>query len=407
MNEKELNLSTERENIVYLGEARFPFGFAATQRMTLIGRAILRTGSKATVICRKGSWDANQHQDFSYQGNFEGIDYIYTSKSVHKPKGFIKRNLQKLKGVYGEFRYLKHLRQNDTISLAIVSNRKIIHVLRYYIFSRYLGFPIAINLVEMASAMAHRSSFTEKINNYLFDNWVLRLFDGALPISDKLMTFYQSKFPDKSAVKIPIICDFDKFNIEKKQTQEPYFLYCGSVDYEQVRDFVIHAYKGIANKNGYKLFMIISSEEQSRVKGLQEKLQKEFNTTDIKVFSNIPYQDLVSLYVNAKALLIPLRDTLQDTSRFPHKIGEYLASGNPVITTNVGEIQNYFTDEETALVTNTYNIGEFSEKMQYVVANPKNAIAIGLKGKELGLANFDYKILGEKIKMFSNSLNVH
>lgn len=389
-----------KDQIVFLGEARFPFGYAATQRMTLMARAILNAGIKATVICRKGSWNENHHQNFSYKGNFEGIDYIYTSKNVHKPKGFIDRNLQKLSGIYGEFQYLKHLKRNDTISLAIISNRKIIHVLRYYFFSRFLDFPIVINLVEMASAMPHKASITKKINYYLFDNWILMLFDGALPISDRLMTFYHSKVPSKPAIKIPIICDFDKFNIAKDSTQEPYFLYCGSVDYEQVRDFVIKAYKAITNKREYKLYMIISAENQFRVNGLQQRLQKEYNTTNIKVFSNIPYQELVNLYINAKALLIPLRNTLQDTSRFPHKIGEYLASGNPVITTNIGEIQNYFQDGETALIADTYDVSAFAGKMKYVLDYPEESKDIGLNGKELGLKEFDYKMHGSRLKNF-------
>ena len=65
-----------KDQIVFLGEARFPFGLAAVQRMTLMARPLLYMGIKPTIICRKGSWKENEHVDFDYKGNFEGIDFI-------------------------------------------------------------------------------------------------------------------------------------------------------------------------------------------------------------------------------------------------------------------------------------------------------------------------------------------
>jgi glycosyltransferase involved in cell wall biosynthesis len=401
------NFSKNFNHVVFLGEARFPFGFAAVQRMTLMAKALLYMGIKPIVICRKGSWDWNEHIDFDYKGNFEGIDYIYTSKVVHKPSGFLRRNIQKLRGIYGEYKYLKQLKRDGGIDMAIVANRKLFHVVRYIFYSSFLNFPIALNLVEMASSMQNRTNFFAKINDYLLDEYIIRLFDGALPISDKLMTFYRLKVTSKPAKKIPIICDFEKFNIAKDNTQESYFLYCGGVDYEQVRDFVIEAYNKMTYKRGYKLYMIISAEDQSRITGLQQRLQKKYNTVNIKVFSNISYQELVDLYINAKALLIPLRNTIQDISRFPHKIGEYLASGNPVITTNIGEIENYFKDGETALVADTYNIDLFSKKMKYVLDYPEISKKIGIAGKKMGFKEFDYRAHGNKLLNFLKDLKDH
>ena len=148
------------------------------------------------------------------------------------------------------------------------------------------------------------------------------------------------------------------------------------------------------------LYMIISGGGIREMEFLQQEINRGFKNQPIKLFSGIPYKQLVDLYTNAMALLIPLRPTLQDTSRFPHKIGEYLASGNPVITTNVGEIKNYFEDGKTALIAEKYAIDSFKEKMQFVVENPEVSRDIGLNGRELGLAAFDYKIHGSRLQKF-------
>lgn len=393
------------DKVVFLGETGFPIGLAAIQRMTLMAKAMVFEGCKVTVICRKGVWKKDEQVPFKNQGVFEGIYYVITSKSVFKPEGFFKRNLDKLRGIYGEFMYLKHLKKHEEIDVAIISNMKVFHILRYRIYSAYLNIPIVLNLVEMASSMQDRTGFFTRINDYLMDNWIIKLFHGSLPISDKLANYYAVIAPSKPSLKLPILCDYDKFNIVKKDKEESYFLYCGSAAYMEVIYFIIKSYKSIANNENTKLYMIISGGNKNSIKLLEQEIDSIFDDKPIKLFSNIPYIQLVHLYSNALALLIPLRPTVQDTSRFPHKIGEYLASGNPVVTTNVGEIKNYFEDGKTALIADTYSHSQFAEKMQFVLDNPELSKKIGMSGKKLGLKEFDYKIHGRRIKKFLQELS--
>jgi glycosyltransferase involved in cell wall biosynthesis len=43
----------------------------------------------------------------------------------------------------------------------------------------------------------------------------------------------------------------------------------------------------------------------------------------------------------ADILLLPLKDTRASKARWPNKMGDYLAAGRPIITTNIGEIASY------------------------------------------------------------------
>jgi glycosyltransferase involved in cell wall biosynthesis len=99
-----------------------------------------------------------------------------------------------------------------------------------------------------------------------------------------------------------------------------------------------------------------------------------------------------------------MRPTLQDAARFPHKIGEYLAAGNPIITTNFGEIVHYFQNEETALIAEEYDVSQYADKMLFVLNNPEKAKEIGLKGKEMGLREFDYLQYGPRLLNFFRKL---
>ncbi len=389
----------KKQHLVYLGENGFPKGLAAIQRMTLIGRSLLLEAFNVTVVCRKGVWLSDEGLSEKTSGNYEGIDYRYTTKSVFKPEGFIRRNIQKVKGLLQEYQYLRMLKKQGNLDVAIVSNMNAIHKLRYCIYASWLNFPVVLNFVEMNSSIPDGKSFLTKFIDRIFDQWIIKLFDGALPISDKLLVHYNLIAPTKPSLKLPILCDFEKFNL-KPHKVESYFLYCGSIAYKEVINFVLKSYNNIDQKGNTKLYMIISGGSKEETKQLEKRMNETCKNNSVQLFANIPYSQLVHLYTNAVALLIPLRPTVQDTARFPHKIGEYLASGNPVITTAVGEIKNYFKENETALIANSYEVAAFSEKMQYVLNNPKKAQQIGANGKVLGLREFDFRTKSKQLKKF-------
>lgn len=403
------NLKVDRKHtsnhIIFLGENGFPKGLAAIQRMTLMAKALLFEDCKVTVVCRKGVWEKDSNEKMPNQGAYEGVNYIYTSKSIFKPEGFLQRNIKKLKGLLAEYRYLKQLKKQGKLDVAIVSNFSAIHKLRYCLYAKWLNFPVVLNLVEMTSSIQGRKYFLTTISDFIFDKWIIKLFDAALPISDKLLHYYNQTVPTKASLKLPILCDFGKFNLPPNK-KELYFLYCGSMAYKEVIDFVLDAYKNIYQEKNVKLYLIISGGGKEETQKLQKQIHDNFFDC-VKLFSNIPYQQLVELYINAEALLIPLRPTVQDASRFPHKIGEYLASGNPVITTNVGEIKNYFEDGETALIAKTYKVDTFSEKMQFVLKHREKARDIGLKGKRMGFEEFDYRKQGARLKLFLQEVSTN
>jgi len=394
----------EVKSVVFLGDSGFPVGLAHIQRMTLMGRALIEAGCEVRVVCRLGVWRKNVKTDYGKEGIHEGIYYRYTVDSPFRQEGFITRQYQRVKGLINEFFYLIKLKKEGNIDAAVLSTMNFNDALRYKVYSIFLDFPIALSLLEMASALDRRSSFSMQVQNWLMENWLLKRFEGAMPISNKLCEFYTDIAPEKGNMKVPVICDYDTFSAVERNASEPYFLYCASISFMDVVEFVLDAYENMRNKDKVKLYLLIGVREQWQLVQLQEKLNTRFPEGNVELFSNVPYRQLMQLFTDAQALLIPLRHTAEDTARFPHKIGEYLATGNPVITTNVGEISAYFEDEVTALISQNYDVKEFAQKMDYVSNNTEQARKVGLKGKELGEKNFHFKAYGQKMKQFLQDL---
>ena len=183
-----------------------------------------------------------------------------------------------------------------------------------------------------------------------------------------------------------------------------FFLFCGALAYQETVDYVLQAYDLLPKDNPVDLHLILGGGSDKEYQDLLSRIKKLKKSAQVKVFHNVRHSEIPKHYKPAKGLLIPMRPTLQDAARFPHKIGEYVASGNPVISNNFGEVACYFKDGETALVAENYTIEEFASKMEFVLDNPEVAKTIGERGKALGLKAFNHLTYGPKILSFLKSL---
>lgn len=392
--------NTKILSVAWLGESGFPEGLASIQKTIIVGDTLIKAGAEFIVINRKGVLEPGKHQFLKPRGEFEGISYIYASGITYRPKYFVVRNLMKFKGAVNEYLYLRKMRSEDKKQVAIVSNLSFLQSLLYVIYGKILGFPVVYLYVEMASEMEHRDGLVNKVNDYLFEKCLLKWMDGALPISEPLKENFHKITPGKPILKIPTICNFEKFNLPKKKLKEEYFLYCGAIEYREIIDFIIQAFKTLDKTNNIKLYLIVSKGSSKQYREFEQYLEQNQLKHKIKIFSDIPFSELVDLYVNASALLIPLRPTKQDAARFPHKIAEYAATGNPIITTNYGEVTHYFKDSENALIADSYDISKFADKLKFVLDHPKAARKIGQNGKNLGIKEFSHIYYGPKLKDF-------
>lgn len=392
-------------HIVHLGTNGFPQGMAAIERIRLLSLALLDSACSVRVISHKGLLSPSQADLFPPHGQFQGIDYDFVNDSIVRPEGFIKRNLAKLSGRWQEWRFLRSLKRKKQVDAVILSSMDLSSLLYYRLICSLLSLPLIYQLVELNSAMENRQNVSTRISDRLLESYALKLPDAILPISQLLTELCETRFEKVPILPVPVVCEYQAFEAIKPLDLEPYFLYCGSSSYAEVVFFLIDAFESIpaVERVGHKLYLIIGGDSAGKMK-IQEYIHQKSLQEEVLMFSGLTYEDLIRHYKGADALLIPLRPRKQDQARFPHKIGEYLASGKPVITTNVGEIPHYFTDEKTALIADKYETQSFAEKMRFVLNYPSQASLIGINGRQLGLKHFDCYQYGNQLKNFIDTL---
>lgn len=381
--------------ILCVGFSGFPKGFAQVQRQMLLAKCLTVEGFEVTVLCRYGVHEKTN--SIPSEGIVDGIRYCYCSGISTRPENYIKRNFLKLKGLLYESLIIYKSSKKGNLACILISTNFFHNVIFYWVLAKLFHIRTIIDNVEYWTSFPGLEGIV-RIEKILYDRYYFRFTDKIISISD----FLTERIPvskRKNVIKIPAITDFEKFgNIKQEKSARPYleekyFLYCGSEVYHEVIEFIISAFELADLSN---CFLILVTKPTNV---LQERIRKSKKSSYIRIFFDLPYSDLVSLYSGSVALIIPLRNTIQDKARFPHKISEYCASGRPIITNFTSEICNYF-DTTNAYLCSSYDIKEYSKAMIDVISDEERARTIALNGYETGLRFFNYKSYSKKLADF-------
>ena len=94
-------------------------------------------------------------------------------------------------------------------------------------------------------------------------------------------------------------------------------------------------------------------------------------------------------------------DRLQAQNGFPTKLGEYLATGKPVVVTRVGEIPLFIKHGENGYLADP-TPESFSKQLSWVADNYEQAKKTGQNGKKLAENEFSYFVQSKKVLEFMN-----
>jgi glycosyltransferase involved in cell wall biosynthesis len=106
------------------------------------------------------------------------------------------------------------------------------------------------------------------------------------------------------------------------------------------------------------------------------------------------------ILMGAQMLALSRPNNTQSQYGFPTKLGEYLATGKPVVVTKVGEIPLFLHDGENAFMANPDDVNDFANKLIEVARDYPVALKVAQKGKELAYTEFSSKVQSEMLLDF-------
>ncbi|HNT36362.1 MAG TPA: glycosyltransferase, partial [bacterium] len=137
-------------------------------------------------------------------------------------------------------------------------------------------------------------------------------------------------------------------------------------------DFLVNAFR-IVSKADPKAMLYLVGSEWKEMKGV---LSAGYSGLHIRSAGLVSPEQLPMHLAVADVHALPLQDTLVNQARGPIKLGDYMASGRPIVTQGVGDTGALVEKEAIGLVTGT-TAEDFARGMATLLADPELCVQLG------------------------------
>ena len=397
-------------NIVALFENAFPIAEAASNRLISIAKGINELGHHIVVYCIRPSERPPNIVNKDIYGIIEGVEYFYPAKTTIWPHKKSSRIIMLAKGIFTTWSVISKSHNDVKIDIVLSYTYSAFTNTIFWFFTRIYK----IKFVYLIDEYPYSILYPQK-NNFLFKwydfNLSVKLFDFILVISNPLHKFYNARKKKRAGIEVIQMTvqpeRFEQFDGESPNNK-PYFAYAGFLgENKDGVDILIEAFGKVANVHKDVLLYIIGYSNKKSDHDYLIELAKIHKVENRIIFTGkIHRNDIPRYFCNAMCLVLARPDNIQAKGGFPTKLGEYLATGKPVIVTKVGEIPFYLKDNENAFLAEPGSSDSFAHKMIEVIEDPIKAELIGLNGKRLTKEVFNYRVQAERIiKILDNSFD--
>jgi len=307
----------------------------------------------------------------------------------------------------------------DRTSLALEFNK----VLRAENFDViHVHFPFASNiLINMNRGLRERIIYTahigEEKKRLALDSsapFALRFFSPDLylmkrvrksvvlnePLKEKLV---EKGIEEGKLEVIPNGVNVDDFNLseeeiervkEKYELNETTVMFSGTITPRKGVEYLVKAAEILKEKD--VLFLIVGNTNLDREYANKVMKYAKLRNLKVRFTGFVPYEDLKALYFACDIFVLP---SLEEG--FGMVLTDALASGKPVIGTNVGGIPMQIRDGWNGFLVDPTNEKQLAEKIKYLIENEEERIKIGKNSRKLAREEFDWeKIAGRYLKVY-------
>ena len=374
----------------------FPSGGAGATYLNLFCRGLKSNGCSISMLLLKGYAFGN----YTYNGprknvSEDGIPYTYL--------GFKQRPQNHLLKVFDEIISISRL---IIFLLSLINKRKSINILVFnseiqynipiYLIAKIFSIKTSKFVAEFIDKSEFSGSFFRKLKRYGF----IFNFKYLNKMSDKLILFsfylkneyIKMGYDEKSIIVQPNLTDFEFWKPTK--TEIKYTLGYSGAPY--LKDGLFDLFKAISflhDKNINVTLLVIGDAifGESLIPMLKVEC-KRLGLSEKVTFTGLVESSLVKQYLSeCKILAITRPSTIQTKAGFPTKLGEYFATKKPILATNFGDMDKYFTDGLDIIMAECGNPESIALKIIWMLKNNKELELISRRGYDKANQLLEYK----------------
>lgn len=366
----------------------FPYGFAGTNRLIAYAKGFLHHGKDVEIVCFRKTEQPGKVMNKDISGVYQGIGFKYLTHTTIRSGSFVKRRIDNFIIHLKLFEHaIKYVNRKTVIIYYAASTS---HLLLLKIVAAIKGAKIYKEDSEHPHVYARNKSLIPRL---VFMHLHYRLFDGLFLMTKSLVNYFSNiKKITKPILHVPMTVEVDRFTrIPEEKGNSKEIVYTGMLDDKKDgTDILIKAFSRISPAHPeYSLSLYGEASSPADTKRYVE-MAEELKVRDKVRFHGRVSRDLITQrIVNAAILVLPRPDSIQAQNGFPTKLGEYLATGIPVIATAVGEIPDYLRDNESVFMAIPGDTDSLVEKFSSIIADYQKALKVAEQGRRVAHQNFN------------------
>ncbi len=273
-------------------------------------------------------------------------------------------------------------------------------------YAQRLGYKIVFDVIEdFGLAKAVSRSFYQYMRSKLADRFSSRikyLSTGIIVISshleEKCRMLTQGKVP---VHYMPISVDMDCFPLRANGTKSTVSLfYAGTFGKKDGLPILLDAFDRLAGRYKNIHLVLTGRGDRQAMKEFFARMEVSPYKDRIEFKGYLDEKDYYALLNDADMPCMTRVDTAFAHAGFPFKLGEFLATGKPVIASRVSDVDRFLAHGQNAMLVQPGSSTKICEAAEFLIDNPESAAVIGARGREVAKSFFDYKQQGKELLTF-------
>jgi glycosyltransferase involved in cell wall biosynthesis len=364
----------------------YPNGGAATNRHLAYAKGLRELGHEIIfILIKKQEWEEESL-------TINQINLVCVSPSCLKTDSKIKKLRCLFKAIYNAKEKISNEHKASKISAIILLDTDILILMPLLKQAKALGVKVFHERTEYPFVVSGKT-IIDKIKLTLYLEFVINKFTGIFVINNALKKYFIEKTNGRVPIKIiNMIVDPSRFICPSKPSNSHTLItYCGTLEGDKDGvPILLESFAKIAEEFPLLRLQLIGSLNDKSTRLKVESLIKTLSLKNrVILFGSVNRDKIPELLCNSDILVLARPSNKQAEGGFPTKLGEYLATGNVVLITDVGEISLFLKDKKNAFISEPNSAEKFSQKLREALLN-ENRAQIGLEGKKLVFNEFNY-----------------
>jgi glycosyltransferase involved in cell wall biosynthesis len=271
----------------------------------------------------------------------------------------------------------------------------------------------AVLVKEVLEFPLHDRVKLSLINNLYYKlNYFLEytIFDFYMPISTAIDNYIHSKTKKKiiQSEIIPICVQMDRFSDKTSchNNFKPYIAYCGDMSNNKDGvEILLDSFEQVFSRHPEFSLVLIGTGIGNYYNELLKKQEILHSNKNIHFVGSKSREEMPGYLTNANILALTRPQNKQTEGGLPTKLGEYLATGNPVIVSDVSDISYYLKPYNAAFIIKPGSVEDATEKLLLAIESPELSAEKGKNGRIASEELFSETKVAEKIVSFLKKIS--